>query len=139
MDLREQIHRAEVDGLGDLPDRRLVDTVAAVVGVPRAEVREGLHRPADHPSTHVAMATLRDAISAGDPGAADAAAAWLGTRASPREVARGLAGLTLNRLGAAGHANIFTTLIARTHPFGPPGLMLRHPAAALARRGTARR
>lgn len=182
MDLREQIHRAEVDGLGDLPDRRLVDTVAAVVGVPRAEVREGLHsfvlhaplellaraallpwidpsarvaarrrivalavayeaagppvdppRPADHPSTHVAMATLRDAVAAGDPETADAAAAWLGTRASPREVARGLAGLTLNRLGAAGHANIFTTLIARTHPFGPPGLMLRHPAAALAR------
>ena len=75
---------------------------------------------------------LASAVSAGDGPRVDAAAAWLGARARPSELVRLLSGTFVDRLGAAGHGNIYLALLARTQPRGLPGQMLRHPVAALA-------
>lgn len=86
----------------------------------------------EHPSMEACEAVLAAAISAGDGPRVDSAAAWLGARARPSDLVRLLSPTSVDRLGAAGHGNIYLALLARTQPRGLPGQMLRHPMAALA-------
>lgn len=85
-----------------------------------------------------AARALADAVDAEDPTAIDAAAAWLGDHARPDQLVALLAPVMLDRLSAAGHANIYLAQLARNQPRGLPGQLLRHPAAALGQ-GAARR
>ena len=98
---------------------------------------------ADPPVAHFdsladAALTLIGAIDAGDLDDVDTAATWLGVRARPDQLGPLLADTVLDRLSAAGHANIYLALLARTQPRGIAGLMLRHPVRELAK-GSVRR
>jgi hypothetical protein len=78
-----------------------------------------------------AAGVLGAAVAAEDLDAIDAAATWLGARATADELIALLGSTFLARLSAAGHANIYLALLARTQPRGLPGQMLRHPARAV--------
>ena len=98
---------------------------------------------ADPPAAHFdslsdAAVTLIGAIDGGDLDDVDTAAAWLGLRARPDQLGSLLADTVLDRLSAAGHANIYLALLARTQPRGVTGQMLRHPVRELAK-GSVRR
>ena len=98
---------------------------------------------ADPPAAHFdslsdAAVTLIGAIDGGDLDDIDTAAAWLGVRARPDQLGPLLADTVLDRLSAAGHANIYLALLTRTQPRGVAGQMLRHPVRELAK-GSVRR
>jgi hypothetical protein len=94
--------------------------------------------PADFSDAPEAARALAAAVDAEDAVAIDAGAAWLGDRARPDQLVPLLAPVMLDRLSAAGHANIYLAQLVRNQPRGLPGQMLRHPAAALGE-GSARR
>src|SRR5688572_901962 len=97
------------------------------------------HPPhADFADAEAAAGGLAAAVDAEDGAAIDAAAAWLGDHTRPHELVSLLAPVMLDRLSAAGHANIYLAQLARNQPRGLPGQLLRHPAAALGE-GSARR
>lgn len=98
----------------------------------------GPPEPASFRSTTEAAAVLAAAVEAGNLPDVDVVAAWLGDRAGPGELVRLLYGTFLDRLSAAGHANIYLAQLSRTQPRGLPGQMLRHPAQALALDSTRR-
>jgi hypothetical protein len=180
----DEYHRRD---LLELDDQRLVESAAAIIGVPRDEVLGDrysyvLHAPlellaraallpyvapnaregarmrivslaagyeasgppaADPPAAHFdslsdAAVTLVGAIDGGDLDDVDTAAAWLGARARPDQLGPLLADTVLDRLSAAGHANIYLALLTRTQPRGVAGQMLRHPVRELAK-GSVRR
>jgi hypothetical protein len=183
-EIADEYERRDLVGLDD---QRLVDSAAAIIGVPRDEVvgdrysfvlhaplellaraallpyvapdaREGARlrivalaagyeasgpAAADPPHAHFdsladAALTLVGAIDAGDLDDVDTAATWLGVRARPNQLGPLLADTVLDRLSAAGHANIYLALLGRTQPRGVTGQMLRHPARELAK-GSVRR
>jgi len=89
-------------------------------------------------SSSDAAATLVGAIDREDLAAVDAAGAWLGPRVRPDQLVALLADHTVDRLSAAGHANIFLALLARNQPRGLRQQMLRHPARELAKQSSRR-
>jgi hypothetical protein len=89
-------------------------------------------RGAHFESLEEAAATLASAVTAGELDDVDATAAWLGARTRPDQLVALLGDDFVDRLGAAGHANIYLALLARTQPRGLADQMLRHPARQLA-------
>lgn len=88
------------------------------------------------PSVHFAsISEAADALTVGIAGAdtdvLDAAAGWLGDHTHPEQLTALLGSLFRPSLEAAGHANIYLSLLGRTQPRGLPGQMLRHLAQAL--------
>ncbi|MEO6628465.1 MAG: hypothetical protein ABIP03_07825 [Aquihabitans sp.] len=89
-------------------------------------------RPADFASPAGAAAALSAAVDAEDLDAVDEAATWLAGHAAVRDLAPLLAPTSLDRLSAAGHANIYLELVARPAPSRLGVTMLRPVARALA-------
>lgn len=165
------------DPHADLSDLELAERTAAVLAVPRAEVRPDrfsfvLHAPlellarhallplvdpaarprarqrialladlyadsgpplapaarADHASPAQAAAALARGIDDGDFDAVDTAATWLADHAGIRALPPLLAPTLLDRLSAAGHANIYLALLARPAPSLLGASMLRSVA-----------
>ncbi len=89
-------------------------------------------RPADFASSAAAAAVLAGAIDAEDLDTVDQAATWLAGRVGIQDLVALLTPLALDRLSAAGHANIYLGLLAR--PSTPPlgATLLRPLARALA-------
>jgi hypothetical protein len=113
------------------PDRRAggreqIRRVAA--SFERAGDPIGEPRPVAFDTPADAGASLAAAIAAQDLDAVDAAAAWLGGHASADDVLA-LAGTAIGSLAAAGHANIYFLLLARTAWASRPALTLLRPLA----------
>lgn len=89
-------------------------------------------RPVEFASPAAAGAALAAAVDDGDFDAVDEAATWLAEHAGVRALPRMLAPLFLDRLSAAGHANIFLALLARPSPSLLGASMLRPVARAAA-------
>jgi hypothetical protein len=79
-------------------------------------------------SLEAAGAAFADAAAAKDLETVDAAAAWIGEHATSDDVL-GLAGATVGSLAAAGHANIYFLLLARTAWSSRAALALLRPLA----------
>ncbi len=79
-------------------------------------------------SPAAARAAVAEALAAKDLAGADAAAGWLGRRASADDVLA-LAGAAVGSLAAAGHANIYFLLLGRTAWASRPALSLLRPLA----------
>lgn len=88
-------------------------------------------RPAVFDSITHAADALAQALSEGDGDGADAAAAWLGDHVRHSELPALLGATSLPCLEAAGHANIYLSLVCRAQPGDRPQQTLRHPASAL--------
>ena len=88
-------------------------------------------RPAAFDSLAAAAEALIRAAQEGDVGTTDAAAAWLGDRARASELTSLLGAAFLPTLEAAGHANIYLSLLGRATQGDLPQQMLRHPANAV--------
>jgi hypothetical protein len=95
------------------------------VAAPRAIEFDSIAQGAD---------ALVDAIGRGELDDVDAAASWLGRRATPWELREHLADALVPSLAAAGHAPIFLYLLPRVAPRGEvTGELLRQLARELAR------
>jgi len=75
---------------------------------------------------------LAAAISSGDLDRVDRAAVTLGATLGPWRLRAELADAVVARLGAAGHATVYLSLLGRTRPRGFEGMLLRPVARALA-------
>lgn len=89
-------------------------------------------QPGDFPSPAAAAASLATAVEDGDLDTVDQAATWLADHAGIRALAPLLAPTSLDRLSAAGHANIYLALLARPAPSPLGATLLRPIARALA-------
>ncbi|MDA8046202.1 MAG: hypothetical protein M0Z30_13345 [Actinomycetota bacterium] len=127
---------AYVDGAGRRRARLRIVSLAAAYqasGPPLAAPP-----PHDFASLDDAAAALVDSVEHEDLDGVDTAAVWLGARIRPDQLSAVLADHSIDRLSAAGHANIYLQLLARNHPRGLPQQMLRHPARELAKRSDRR-
>jgi hypothetical protein len=88
--------------------------------------------PADFASPAAAGAALGAAVDAEDLDAVDRVATWLANNAGIRALAPVLAPTFLDRLSAAGHANIYLALAARSGPASIGPMMVRPVARAVA-------
>ena len=91
----------------------------------------GPTRSTSFPSPAAAGAALAAAVDEGDFDAVDTAATWLAEHGGIRALPPLLAPLFLDRLSAAGHANIFLALLARPAPSLLGASMLRPVARAV--------
>jgi hypothetical protein len=89
-------------------------------------------RAVDFASPAAAAANLTAGIESEDFESVDEAATWLATNAGIRALPRLLAPAFLDRLSAAGHANIYLALLARPAPSMLGATMLRPVARAVA-------
>lgn len=88
-------------------------------------------RPVSFPSPTAASAGLAAGVDDGDLDAVDEAATWLADNAGNRALPRLLAPMCLDRLSAAGHANIYLARLARPAPSMFGAAMLRPLARAV--------
>lgn len=88
-------------------------------------------RSVEFPAPAAAGAALAAAVDEGDFDAVDSAATWLADNAGIRALAPLLAPVFLDRLSAAGHANIHLALLARSSPSLLGAAMLRPVARAV--------
>jgi hypothetical protein len=89
-------------------------------------------RPVSFPSPAAAAVALSTSVDDGDLDAVDEAATWLAEHAGVRALPPLLASTFLDRLSAAGHANIYLALLARPAPSLLGASMLRPIARAVA-------
>jgi hypothetical protein len=87
--------------------------------------------PATFASPAAAGAVLAAAVADGDLDTVDQSASWLAEHAGIRALPKILAPLMLDRLSAAGHANIYLALLARPAPSSLGASMLRSIARAV--------
>lgn len=89
--------------------------------------------PVPEPAGSVAGAReLAEAIDSGDVDRVDRAAVTVGTTLGPEQLRAQLTDAVVARLGAAGHATIYLSLLGRTRPRGFEGMLLRPVARELA-------
>ena len=89
--------------------------------------------PVPEPSGSVADAReLAAAVDSGDVDRVDRAAVTVGATLGPEQLRAQLVDAVVDRLGAAGHATIYLSLLGRTRPRGFAGMLLRPVARELA-------